>query len=93
MSRFRVKNYRPNKSISLKVYTLSVTCNGVVYWDSGKGLRKLDSLWQNRIKTMTVCLPNGTMGKLVLTENGLIEESVQPTEKTEEATCGKREKG
>jgi len=63
--------YHPNQTITVKKYRLSITTNGVVYHDSYEGFRKLESLWQSKIGTLSVVLPDDTTVRLKPTKEGI----------------------
>ena len=60
--------YFPNKEITVQgmkeKYTLSVTSDGTVYHDSGRGFRKLQALWFPKTQTLSVSLPDESEIKL-----------------------------
>ncbi len=63
--------YHPNQEISYNGFKLSITSNGTVYHQSGKGLIKLDSLWLKRTRVLSVSLPDENELLLKHTKEGI----------------------
>ena len=59
------------QSVKVGKYSLEVTRTGTVYWNSGKGKRKLDSLSLERTGILSVSLPDGKEVELYNTPEGI----------------------
>jgi hypothetical protein len=64
--------YWPNITLKHGDYSLDVTRTGTVYWNSGRGKRKLDTLWLPRKMVLAVSLPNEEEIHLKGTDKGII---------------------